>query len=433
MNAARSLTALLLLAASGVIAQPSASDSLTMTEAIRLVLTRNPSLVEAGRAIDASKARVELSRSSYFPSAEIAASYAFINPVPEFDIGGIGLKVAPNSNYDAHIGARQMIYDFQRTGSQVLLSGSRVTLAEDSREMVTRDLAFRTADVFFAVLFLRRSIDVQEEQIRTLNEHLEITKKKIEAGTAMQLDALTTQVCVANATMRRINLESSLHAQEIAFRRLAGLPPDAPLRFHGEFVSQPLPLPIDSLLGNALAARIEARTANDAIASTTAQREAARMSDAPAINAFVAYGLKNGYVPNIDVLRGNVLAGLELKIPLLDGHRSRNMEEEAEALVRAAEDRKHETEQMIQSDVELAMAESKAAAEGVKVTEINIQQANLAVHTARLRYEAGSIPNLDLLDALTNQTQARLTNLQALYDAVSSSIRLKRALGTPLY
>ena len=432
MNAACSVTALLFLTASISVAQSPAVDSLTVSKAVQLVLAHNPSLWEAAGVIEASKARAEQSRSSYFPSAEIGASYAFMTPVPEFVFGGVSLKVAPNSNYDGHLGARQMIYDFERTGSQVSLSNSRVTIAEDSRETVERDLSFRTAEVFFAILFLRRSIVVQDEQILTLNEHLGVTRKKIEAGTAMQLDALTTQVRVANATMLKISLETSLSTQEITFRKLAGLPPNVPLRLQGEFAAQPMPLPLDSLLGIALTGRIETKAARDAIIAASAQREVARLSDAPSLNAFVSYGFKNGYVPNLDVPRGNLLAGVELKIPMLDGHRSRSMEEEAAALVRAAEARKHETEQMIQADVELAIAEAKAAAERVKVTEINIEQAVLAVRTARLRYEAGTVPNLDLLDALTNQTQARLTNLQSLYDAVMSSFKLRRAVGAPV-
>jgi len=432
MNAARPVTALLLLTASLSVAQTPTADSLTVSSAIQLVLANNPSLSEALQVIEASKAKVEQSRSAYLPIAEIAASYAFITPVPEFVFGGVGLKVAPNSNYDGHFGARQMIYDFERTGSQVSLSNSRVTIAENSRETVKRDLSFKTAEVFFAILFLRRSIVVQDEQIRTLNEHLEVTRKKINAGTAMQLDALTTQVRVANATMLRISLGTSLSTQEIAFRKLAGLPPDAPLKLRGEFTAQPVPLPLDSLLSIALAGRIEAKAATDAITAATAQREVARLTDAPSLNVFASYGFRNGYVPNLDVLRGNLLAGVEIKIPMLDGHRTRSMEEEASALVRASEARKHETDQMIQADVEQALAETRAAAERVKVTEITIEQADLAVRTARLRYEAGTVPNLDLLDALTNQTQARLTNLQSLYDAVISGFRLRRAVGAAL-
>jgi outer membrane protein TolC len=433
MNSARSVTALLLLTASFSLAQTPAADSLTVSDAIQLVLAHNPSLTEAAQIVEASQARVEQSRSPYFPSAEIGASYAFISPVPQISLGDLTLKVAPNNNYDGHLGARQMIYDFQRTGSQVSLSNSRVTIAEDSRETVKRDLSFRTADVFFAILFLRRSIVVQDEQIRTLNEHLDIARKKIEAGTAMQLDALTTQVRVANATMLRINLETALRTQETNFRKLAGLPPASPLRLQGEFAAQPMPFPGDSLLSIALTSRIEAKTAQDAIATAEAQRQVARSSDAPSVSAIASYGVKNGYIPNLDILRGNVLAGVALTIPVLDGHRSRSMEEEAEALLLAAEARKRETDQMIQADVEQAVTEARAAAERVKVTEINIQQADLAVRTARLRYEAGSVANLDLLDALTDQTQARLTNLQSLYDAVVSNFRLRRAVGAPVF
>jgi outer membrane protein len=432
MNAARSVTAFLLLTASFTVAQTPGADSLTFGDAIQLVLARNPSLWEAAQGIEASRARVEHSRSGYLPTAEIGASYAYITPIPEFVLGGSSLKVAPNNNYDGHIGVWQTIYDFQRTGSQVTFANSKVTIAENSLETVRRDLSFQTAAVFFSILFLRRSIVVQDEQIRTLNEHLDIARKKIEAGTAMQLDALTTQVRVANATMLRISLETSLRRQEIDFRKLAGLPPDAPLRLQGEFAPQTLPLLPDSLLRIALTDRIEAKGARDAIATAKAQEEVARLSNAPSVNALFSYGVKNGYIPNLDVLRGNLLAGVQFRIPVFDGYRTRSLEEEAAALVSAAEARKRETDQMIQADVEQAVAEARAAAERVKVTEVNIEQAALAVRTARLRYEAGTVPNLDLLDALTDQTQARLTNLQSRYDAVISSFRLRRAIGAPV-
>jgi len=68
----------------------------------------------------------------------------------------------------------------------------------------------------------------------------------------------------------------------------------------------------------------------------------------------------------------------------------------------------------------------------VKISETNINQADLAVKDARLRYEAGSLSNLDLLDAETELAQARLTNLQALYDVVAGTIRLHRAIGSPV-
>ena len=66
------------------------------------------------------------------------------------------------------------------------------------------------------------------------------------------------------------------------------------------------------------------------------------------------------------------------------------------------------------------------------MTVVNVEQANLALQTAQLRYEAGTVPNLDVLDALANQTQARLTHLQAQYDQMISGFRLRRAIGAPV-
>jgi outer membrane protein TolC len=123
---------------------------------------------------------------------------------------------------------------------------------------------------------------------------------------------------------------------------------------------------------------------------------------------------------------------VDLRIPIFDGNRTRSMEEEATATLHAAESRKQGVALMIQAEVDQALSELTAAGERVSVSETNINQADLAVKNARLRYNAGSLSNLDLLDAETAVAQARLTNLQALYDVVTGTIRLRRATGSPV-
>jgi len=428
------MTAFLLaaLAAGSSQAQTPPDSPLTVEDAVALVLARNPALEESARAVDASRARAEGSRSAYLPSAEVEATYVFLGPVSVFDLPGESIKVFPYSNYDGHVGVRQTLFDFQKTGSQVRLADSRVTLAEDSREALRRDLGVRAAETFYAILFLRRSVAVQQEQVRTLGEHLAITRKKAEAGTATQLDELTTRVRVASAQNIEIGLENSLRSAEIALRRLAALPAEAPLELRGDFSGPTPPVNRDSLLKAALAGRIEARSAEDALASARALRAAAGANDAPSLNASVMYGVKNGYIPNLDVLRGNVVAAVDLRVPLFDGNRTSSMEEEAAAAIHEADSRRQEVALMIQADVDQAVSDLRAANERVVVSRTNIEQAELAAANARLRYEAGSISNLDILDAETAVAQARLTSLQALYDIVLGMIRLHRATGSPV-
>ncbi len=406
-----------------------AADSLSVRDAVALVLARNPALVEAGHTIDAAKARVNLTKGGYMPTADIEGSYTLLEPVASLEFGGVDFRLYPANNYDAHIGIRQPVYDFSRTGSQVDLAGTRVVLANDSRDAIARDLTFRTIETCYRILFLYQSVLVQDEQVQTLNEHLSTTEKKIASGAATQLDALSTQVRVANAQTLKITLQNALRRAETDLRQLAGFPQDTVLPVRGDFTYRPVPLNQDSLTAIALRDRIEMKTADDAIASAAAAERTARLSDAPSVNAFATYGVKNGFMPNLDVLRGNIVAGAQLTIPILDAHRSGSLEEEATAVKNASEARKREVELIVRADVRQALDELEAALEKMRVSEVNIEHANKALENSRLRYEAGTLQNLDLLDAATDRAQAKLINLQAKYDVINASYKLRRAIG----
>ena len=84
----------------------------------------------------------------------------------------------------------------------------------------------------------------------------------------------------------------------------------------------------------------------------------------------------------------------------------------------------------MRSDVEQVAADVQAALAKVQISEVQLQQAQEAVTIARTRYETGSITNLDLLDAETAESTAKLTSLQALYRLVLSKYELERATGT---
>jgi outer membrane protein TolC len=79
--------------------------------------------------------------------------------------------------------------------------------------------------------------------------------------------------------------------------------------------------------------------------------------------------------------------------------------------------------------VEHACSNLQAASAKVPISQLQMQQATEAVAIARTRYETGSITNLDLLDAETVQSAAKLGNLQALYRLVLSKYEVERAIG----
>ncbi len=418
------------------ICQTDQGDSLTLNQAVQMVLSTSPSIQRAAEQVAVSEAGVKVSKSPLYPDAGVSLNYTRIGPIPAFSFPGFGnIELAPANNYDEHIGFSGTVYDFDRRQKSVDLAKTEVRSSKDRLELVRRDLAYSTIRTFYTILFLERSIQVQNDEISTLNEHLLMTKKKVAAGTATDFDVLTTQVRVAAAENEKINLGNSLSNTEIVMRRLLGLPQDAPLKLAGEFRESPVTLNLDSLTGVALENRVEVKAANDQIATARARYDVASAVDNPSLHVALAYGFKNGYEPNIDAWRGNFAAAAQLQIPIsgvvpfFGGYRKQSMEEEANAGLKAAESYKTDAVQEVTADVQKGIVDLRSSMDKLQTTDITVQQAESALSLARIRYDAGTVTNLDLLDAETALAQARLMRLQALYKFVVGRYELQQAIG----
>ena len=407
-----------------------AQDSLTVEQAVRRVLQIHPAIEQALANTRAAEARVSQAASVNLPDVSTEALYTHIGPVPAFFFGGQNLVLAPEDNYDAHIVGRYTVYDFGKTNATIELNRSKVQNSRDMVELTKSNLELQTIRTFYTVVLLRKSLLVQDEQIAALNEHLAVTQKRVAAGSATNFDVLTTQVRVAASQNQRVEILNSLQKQESIVRQLLGLHADMPLLIRGSFEQASIVMNIDSLLQNAFQQRLELKLAKDAEQSAQLTKELSSLGNMPSLSISVAYGLKNGYEPNIYVARGNWMWGVQARVPLFDGGRVSHQEDEAQASVQAEQAHRRDVEQQIRSDVEQVVADVRAALSKVQISQVQLQQAQDAVAIARTRYETGSITNLDLLDAETAESTAKLTSLQTLYRFILSKYELERATGT---
>ena len=406
--------------------QDVSTDSLTLGASIQQALRANPDILQAAHAIDVFRSGVEVSKSSYLPNASADLTYARLGPSSSIAFGGTGFQLYPLNSWDEHLGVEGTIYDFDKRTKSVDLASTQVTTAQDRLDLAKSELTYRTIQTFYAILFLEKSIQVQDEEIKNLNDHLLMTQKKVQAGTATDFDALTTQVRVAAAHNEEINLQNNLENTKVVFRRLLGLEPDSPVNLSGEFAEEPVQLNIDSLVSRAMSGRTEMKIANDQLNSAQMQYNVASATNNPMLNASLMWGLKNGLFPDQNALRGNFVAGLQLAIPLFDGFRERNLKEEANAGIRVSEDNRQSVADQIKSDVQKAISDVKSSLDRLRTTEITVEQ-------ARVRYQAGTITNLDLLDAETSLSQAKLMQIQALYQFVVSRYELDQAIGEKVW
>ncbi len=421
-------------------AQFNPNDSLTVENAVRLVLNNNPAIQNAIHSIDASEARVNESKSSLYPEAGISLSYIRLGPIASISFPGFGnFDLFPADNFDEHIGVSATIYDFNKREKNIDLAKSQVQSFRDKLELVKQALAYRTIQTFYTILFLERSLQVQNDAINTLNEHLAITRKKVNAGTATNFDVLTTNVRVSSAEEGKINLKNSLANAEISLRQLLGFPLNNKLTLKGDFSEYRTDYNIDSLINIALQNRYEVKSIEDQIMSEHAKDNVVSAMNNPTVKVAANYGFKNGYVPDLTAWHGNYVAAVQVDIPLsgvipyFGGHLEESMHQETTANISASESYKSDIIQQVKADVQKSLVDLRSSMDRFQTTDVNVHQAESALGLAKIRYEAGTGTNLDLLDAETMLAQAKLMRLQALYKYVTGRFELLQAIGQKVW
>jgi outer membrane protein TolC len=408
-------------------------DSLTVDQAIRRVVETHPAIQEAKNGVSASEARVQVRETALSPNVVAAGSYSRVGPVPSLEFNDQSFSLFPSNNYDADLTLRHTLWDGGRRQTAVEEARSLGESAMENVDFVTSRLAFQTVAAFYGVLFLEENLRVQDEEIDALSQHLEITQGRVRAGAATDLDVLSTQVRIATARSQRVDIADALEQRRIELRQLLGLPPDTTVEPAGGLPADSLQLDLDSLEAVALARRPDVRMARNAEASADVQTRLASLGDRPSVSLDLRVGAKNGYVPNLNRIKPNFVAGMAVQLPVYDGDRTRSQVMESEAHASAARSRTEALERNVAADVERAVAAVRAAREKIGLTDVQVRQATAALELARTRYQAGVVTNLDVLDAQTLLAQARLVQLRARYELVWGRYRLEEAVGERIW
>ncbi len=421
----------LLIMGSGY-SQQSIDDSLTLKQVIKLTLTNQPLLKQAEEQINAAEAKIKEQKSFYYPRVEGSLTYTRIGPIPTIEFGGLGFTLAPANNYDAHIAASQLVYDFGKRDALMDLMRSYKLSSEDKIKLLKNNLSYQAVQAFYAILFIEKSIKVKDEQINTLKKHIGIANKKVESGSATDFDVLTTEVRVAAVQNQKIDLENALNKEKIYLKSLLGWPSDKVLNLSGNFSEDSSAINTGSLIKEAYKNRPEMKLARDAENSAKVSKQVASLTDKPTLSVIADYGFKNGYEPNLDVLRGNWAAGINASIPIFNGNLKDAKVEEAEANLKSSSDKILELERTIKTQVEQAATDLKSSMLKIKTTEVQVMHAKDAVSRAELRYRDGVITNLDVIDAETSLSEAELLRLRVSYQNVINTYALKEAVGEVL-
>ena len=425
---------------------------LGLDEAIARSVSNQPLILQAESSVAAARAKEDQAKSAYLPNASAAASYLHLEPQEGEDIPLTRLydavtgssapydirdALAPENMWNFHVGASELVFDFGKRELQVKLAESGVNAAGIGIDQIKTNIAFQAAQVFDSILFLRSEIKVLDEQLATLEAHLQDTEKREETGSLTHYDVLTTQVRLASVKSQRIDAEGQYAKQKIALKELMGLGPDEDFDIQGDFSLAPISGDTAAALATAITQRPDLAQSLSAEKQARLALSLAKLGHMPTISTQAEAGFKNGILTfdntDVDKLLFDWDIGLMVSVPVFDGLLTERRSAEAEAKLKAAQNSTDNLRRTMTTQVLQALQDVASSHEQTDNSLVQLAQANEALNMAKIQYDIGVSTNLQYLDSQTSLELAKLSNLGATYHELLSQLALKQALGERMW
>jgi outer membrane protein TolC len=205
---------------------------------------------------------------------------------------------------------------------------------------------------------------------------------------------------------------------------------DIPLQLTDKLVPEPYTTDVPSAIAEALKKRPELASLER---SEGIQREnvvSAKAGYKPAIQAFAGYDWQSSqFTTDLSKEFDGWVIGGQLRWNLFDGFLTRGRVIQAKAQLEHAKAELEDRTRQIELEVRTAYSTFVEAKEVLESQTKVQEQAEESLRLANARADAGSGTQLDVLDAETQLTEARTTQVQALHDYVVALARLRRATG----
>ena len=302
--------------------------------------------------------------------------------------------------------------------ARISAAGAGLTAARAERNQTQFDFAFDLAIAYVTAELTGKRVDLAADALDAAQEDERAARALVGAGREADLRAVQAN---AATTAAQADLESARADQSEALVRLSGL---VGQRQTYTGVAQSL-LDLAPMLAPPLA---EAPASSPSIIAADAARDAAagrvsveRTRAIPDVT--VSLGLRTFAGENAK----GVVAGVQVPLPIFDNNAGAIAT--AAAQLSAADARAQAARLNADADWRAASAQALAADRRLRATAEAETAAGEAYRLARIAYDAGRAPLVELLAARTNLTQAELRSLDARMARIRAEAILARLAG----
>jgi outer membrane protein len=437
------LTLQLALAQTSPFAQTVGSETLlTLEEAIKKGLAKNPRIRAAQSQVDASVARVSQARSGFFPQVDVSESFnrttnpmwAFgtklnqeIISLADFDPSRLNDPEAID-NFTTTLSVTLPVYDRGQIRSgltQARLGHKAISRLEDRiRQQVIVDVVVS----YMGVLLAQEELKVVNETLKTARAHYNMVRSRFRSGLVVKSDLLRAKVRIAELEQERLQAQSQVAVARAALNAAMGVEIDRSFALTTPLEGRTgAPGSLETWISTSLENRPDLSQIQFQEMMAEEEVKKAKAVHLPGVYLSGSYEINS---EDFGETANNYTLGAVMRLNLFSGFGLQSKVHEAVANLRQTQALVRQLELGIRVETRQAFFMAESAYQRIGVAQAAVAEADEGLRIVRNRYESGLFTIVNLLDAEVALQQTRTNHLRSLHDFKVAMARLKLAAGT---
>ena len=395
---------------------------------IAQALASNRDIRIAALRVEEARAAYGIQRAEQFPTIALGASGSRARVPGDLSVTG---RPMTSAQYQTGLNVSAWELDFWGRVRSLKDSALQTLLASDeARRAVGVALVAQVANGYLSLRELDERVALARATVDSRAESLRIFTRRFEVGSISKLDLTQVETLLSQALSLSAQLEQARAVQAHALAQLVGGPVDLTpdtRRFDDASVLQPLHAGLPSAL---LTQRPDLMAAEHQLRAAQANIGAARAAFFPTISLTAAYGTASAELSGLfDSGSGAWNFAPRLVLPIFDAGRIRANMDLAEVRRDVAVANYEKSVQGAFREVADALSNRRWLALQVDIGKTTLAAQSERARLAKLRYDNGAAPYLEVLDAQRDLLTVEQQLVQTRRALLSSQVSLYAALG----
>jgi len=279
--------------------------------------------------------------------------------------------------------------------------------------------------VYYNIVYLKQAISIQDSVTAYFRSNKQLAENKLKNGEGVKLDVLNLESNIDGEENKKIDLENQLQKQLILLDYTSGKNKINGVNFDFDVNG----LKDDSLINIAKQNNPEFSLSKNKILLSNNELNLIKLNNKPKVSLNAAAGIRNGYVPEVNNLRFNCIAGVMISVPIYGFGKINQQVQVQKSLVKQNELSVQSLEASYKKDIKQLLVDIQSNQEKIKHIEAQIVSAKSAQEITASRYQNGVATYLEIIAAALNTQKATLSKLQNEYQLCLSKIELSKLMG----